>query len=232
MGQARKKTWKKPWSKLVHHRATRCSDEKSPAQPIPMQPVPAARTVVCQLFEFTKNNILRDGGMSGGLVPCGKLVGRRAGKQRNNILHANFAFYCSGSGFPELGESDPGPNNEDKPTRFLWQETKLWQFHSDAWGLLRPKVCVHVCPKSVWLLSLLASGQTKNRTTSNCTLRACVRKAFLLYALRAIRTILSSMCSFWAALYWGDLCSFGLCYQKSGNFKMRTTSRCLFQRAM
>ena len=171
--------------------------------------------------------------MSGALVPCGKLVGRRAGKQRNNILHANFAFYCSESGFPELGESDPGPQT----TKTNQQGFRGRKQNSDNFTVMLGGCCAQKCvsvlrPKSVWLWSLLASGPTKNRTTSNCTLRACVRKAFLLYALRAIRTILSSMCSFWAALYWGDLCSFGLCYQKSGNFKMRTTSRCLFQRAM
>ncbi len=88
----------------------------------------------------------------------------------------------SESGFPELRESDPRPQTtKTNPQGFHGRkQPKLWQFHSDAWWLLRPNVFVHLFPKSVWLWSLLASDPTKNRTTSNCTLRARVRKVFIL----------------------------------------------------
>ena len=42
--------------------------------------------------------------------------------------------------------------------------------------------------------SLQASDRTKNLTTSNCTLRACLRKVFVLYVSCKNRTI--SRCSF------------------------------------
>ena len=66
------------------------------------------------------------------------------------------------------------------------------------------------------------------------SLRLChVRKVILFYALRKNRTrsgALSKLLCIEAFLH--HLCCLGLCYRKSGHFRMRKTSKCPFRRAM
>ena len=84
--------------------------------------------------------------------------GRQAKKQHSSC---QFCVLLLGKRVPWTRGKWPGTtNNEDKPTRFSWQETKLWQFHSDAWGLLRPKMCVRVTSKIS--LTLVFAGLRPN----------------------------------------------------------------------
>ena len=78
----------------------------------------------------------------------------------------------------------------------------------------------------------LLSDPTKKRTTSNCTLRACARKVFVLYASCKKWTI--SRCSFWAAMNRGVPPSFVRPWSTLAPDWTRnwTTSRCPFWAAM
>ncbi len=112
-----------------------------------------------------KKHMLHDGGMSGIRVPYGKVVGRRAGKQRNNIFQyfsCQFWVLLLGKRVPWTpGKWPATTNNEDKPTRFSWQETtKTLTISQWCLGVAAPK---SVCPcLSKICLTLVFAGLRPN----------------------------------------------------------------------